>query len=221
MTMFPSHFSSSKFDHDGGFSQGGYNCFIGLGRGFSDLMADDESRNDQTINNEDVGSSSKNIHNILHEEMNTNDDHDHDDGQWLQLSLGGSFSGGSSSRQPEQQQPRLMFQVPEFRAVGPTSNTFFLQPSHATVAMNSVPMMTLQQQQHQQETNYNYLQLIRPMPGPVVNPPVSSSSSFSGSSEQHGRPLHVHRRLNIARVVNPPRRPHSGVWFILQASQNQ
>nr|XP_043613891.1 uncharacterized protein LOC122585832 [Erigeron canadensis] len=251
MIMFPTQLSSSsKYINNGGFSEGGYDCFISLGKGFSDLMAEDESRTETSINNnEEAGST----------EMNTHEDYDH--GTWLQLSLGGGRmqstttgittshgphvplarplvdldllpggGGGSSSRQIQRQlppPPQLVFQVPEFRGHFPTSNTFFLHPQQGAGSINSVPTMTLQQQQQQQqEINYNYLQLIRPFPSnmmtQVLNPPVSSSSSLSGSSEQHGRHQHhIHRRLNIARVVNPPRRPHSGVWFMLQASQNQ
>ncbi|KAM0020140.1 putative protein LAX PANICLE 2 [Helianthus debilis subsp. tardiflorus] len=261
MTMFPAHLSSSKYVN-GGFSDSGYDCFISLGRGFvSDLMAEDESRTETSIDNEEAGSSMKDVN--IHDEMNTQEDH----GRWLQLSLGGGLDNsqsitnsghqrlaaeislaqpsvnldlgsggdGSSSRQMGQLRPppptQLVFQVPEFRGHPPTSSAFFLQPHQTAATMNSVPFLTLhhqhqhQQQQQQHETNYNYLQLIRPFPANMMttplNPPVSSSSSFSGSSEQHGRPLHVHRRLNVARVVNPPRRPHSGVWFMLQASQNQ
>ncbi|XP_071742252.1 uncharacterized protein [Rutidosis leptorrhynchoides] len=233
MIMFPTHYlSSSKYIH-ADFSQGGYDCFISLGKGFSDLMAEDESRtqNDSLNNN------------------NNNDDDNDDNATWLQLSLGGGHmqsttssshgqpsvdlglvpgGGGRSSSTniqlplPSPSPPRqLIFQVPEYRGTFPTSNTFFLQPA---AAINSVPSMTLQQQQ---QSNYtNYLQLVRPntnnFPVNMMTLPVSSSSSFSGSSEQqHGRQHHVHRRLNVARVVNPPRRPHSGVWFILQASHNQ
>ncbi|XP_076884062.1 uncharacterized protein LOC143533076 [Bidens hawaiensis] len=254
MTMFPTHLSSSKCVDDnnninGGFSQGGYDCFISLGRSrlvsVSDLMAEDESRTETSTNNEEeAGSSSKDI--------NMNVDVDDDHGRWLQLSLGGGNSGSTTSnrsqieltrememekfppsvtldlltgggsassssrhiRQAPQPPPQLIFQVPEFQ--GPSS--FLLQPPQTAAAMNFVPFMTLQQQQLEQyETKYNYMHLIRPL----NYPPVSSSSSFSGSSEQHGRSINVHRRLNVARVVNPPRRPHSGVWFILQASQNQ
>ncbi|KAI3730787.1 hypothetical protein L1987_61964 [Smallanthus sonchifolius] len=254
--MFPAHLSSSKYVN-GGFSEGGYDCFISLGRGFSDLMAEDESRTETSVNYDEAGSSSKDVN--VHEEMNTDEDH----GRWLQLSLGtggqmestgtgqgnqivtgdilsaplsltldlltggGSVSSSRQIRQPSPP-PQLIFQVPEFPGHLPTSTTFFLQPPQQTAAtINSVPFITLQrqQQQEQQETSYNYLHLVRPFPANMMttpfNPPVSSTSSFSGSSEQHGRPLHVNRRLNVARVVNPPRRPHSGVWFMLQASQNQ
>ncbi|KAL6294171.1 hypothetical protein ACE6H2_002313 [Prunus campanulata] len=63
----------------------------------------------------------------------------------------------------------------------------------------------------------------------------TSSSSYSTSSfTQLGssyfpRPLHhqYHHDMNVPgpsldfRVVDPPRRPQSGIWFMLQASQNQ
>ncbi|XP_076952365.1 uncharacterized protein LOC143626075 [Bidens hawaiensis] len=261
MTMFPAHLSSKCVDNNnninGGFSQGGYDCFISLGRGLvSDLMAEDESRTEESMNNEEEEEEEEEEEGSSSKDINMNVDVDDDHGHWLQLSLGGGhtgsttsnrsqmeltekmekfhpsvtldlLTGGGSASSPSRQKrqsppppPQLIFQVPEFQG----HSSFLLQPQQTAAAMNFVPFMTLQQQQqqHQQqqqeqyETNYNYMHLIRPL-----NPPVSSSSSFSGSSEQHGRSINVHRRLNVARVVNPPRRPHSGVWFVLQASQNQ
>ncbi|KAL8218805.1 hypothetical protein R6Q57_022178 [Mikania cordata] len=255
MTMFPAHLPSSKHVN-GDFSQVGCDCFISLGRGFSDLMAEDESRTETSINYEEEGSSSK--------DANTGDD---DHGRWLQLSLGDGrmestttqmltltrepvpsvlpsvtlnlFTGGGSSSSstqitqlppPSPPPPQIIFQVPEFPGHLPMSVPFFLQPRQTATAMNSVPFMTLepsqqQQQQPQHETNYNYLHLIRTFPTNMMttplNLPVSSSSSFSSSSHQQGYPFHIHRRLNVTHVINPPRRPHSGVWFMLQASQNQ
>ncbi|XP_076933847.1 uncharacterized protein LOC143599890 [Bidens hawaiensis] len=251
MTMFPAHLSSSNYVN-GGFSSGGYDCFISLRRGFvSDLMAEDESRIESSMDNEEAGSSMKDVN------IHVDDD---DNSRWLQLSLGGGlmqpqsqsttsqthrekiltaeisapssvdldlFPGGGSGSLSQQTwqplapppplQPRFIFQGHHS-----TSTAFFLQPLQAAAALNSVQLMTLQQQQ---QTNYNYMQPIRPFPANMttspLNPLDSSSSSFSGSSDQQGRPVHVHRRLNVARVVNPPRRPHSGVWFMLQASQNQ
>lgn len=56
-------------------------------------------------------------------------------------------------------------------------------------------------------------------PSPLIHPfPSSSSPSPSGFDQ-----------LDVAgpssditvRVVDPPKRPHSGIWFMLQASQNQ
>ncbi|KAL8224497.1 hypothetical protein R6Q57_019972 [Mikania cordata] len=245
MTMFPAHLSSSRCIN-GGFSDGGCDCFISLGRGFcSDLMAEDESRTETSINNEEAGSSMKDDH--------VHDDHDDDHSRWLQLSLGGGHiqttnhshrmltaentappsvnldllsgvdDGGLSRQIPLSPPPvsrQLLFSLPEFLGSHrPTPTVFFLQPNQTAAPMNSAPFVTLQQQQ-QHETNYNYMQLTRQYPT-NVNPQVSSSSTFSGSPEQHGRPIHVHRRLNVARVINPPRRLHSGVWFMLQASQNQ
>ncbi|KAK1415905.1 hypothetical protein QVD17_31693 [Tagetes erecta] len=257
MTMFPPHFSSVN----GGLSENGYNCFISLGRGFSDLMADQDDQSTSSTNYEEAGSTSK--------EINTGDidiDHDHGPhGPWLQLSLGGAGGGDTEStttsthnrlatedipsdvhtvtldlltgsgggdgvqqiRQAAPPPPQLVFHDPGFQDHFRTSTTFFMQQHQTAANISSVPFMTLQhqqqyqqhQQQYQQEASYNYLQLIRSFPGNMMTAPVSSSSSFSGSS---GRAVHhVHRRLHVARVINPPRRPHSGVWFMLQASQNQ
>ncbi|KAI3763443.1 hypothetical protein L2E82_13298 [Cichorium intybus] len=280
MTMFPVHRQNlrkkNSFGCYGGACGGGrsylegeYDCFISLG-GASDLMAEDESKTEISINNEEAaGSSSKDIHEEINKE---------DDGGWLQLSLGGGhvqstshyhrpdhqFSlgprlveldllpggsgsssgggggGGETSSQQMMMRPltltapppqHLSFQVSDFRGSLPITApapTFFLQP-HRGSAIDSVPVTFT----HQQYDN-NFLPF-RPYPL-TLNPHLSSTPSFSGSLEQppgsgsyHGRPLHFHSGLDVTgppprmdlRVVDPPRRPHSGVWFILQASQNQ
>ncbi|GJT80960.1 hypothetical protein Tco_1055302 [Tanacetum coccineum] len=53
MIMYPAQISPSKYVN-GGFLEGGYDCFISLGGGCSDLMAEDESRTDTSINNEEA-----------------------------------------------------------------------------------------------------------------------------------------------------------------------
>ncbi|XP_023771810.1 protein LAX PANICLE 2 isoform X1 [Lactuca sativa] len=141
---------------------------------------------------------------------------------------------------PQHHHHHLGFQAPDFRSSLPIitaapSPTFFLQQhrgSPASTTIDSLPAMTFIH--HDQQYDNNFLPF-RPYPL-TLNPHLSSSPSFSGSLEQppgsgsyQGRPLHFPGGLDITgpppridlRVVDPPRRPHSGVWFILQASQNQ
>lgn len=60
---------------------------------------------------------------------------------------------------------------------------------------------------------------------------TSSSPSFSSGSYFPRQPFQLYTGLDFApagprpgldfRVIPPPRRPHSGIWFMLQASKNQ
>ncbi|MQM04620.1 hypothetical protein Taro_037423 [Colocasia esculenta] len=52
---------------------------------------------------------------------------------------------------------------------------------------------------------YNSRLFVYPMPGSSASPAEAESSAAAGD----------------VRVVSPPSRPHAGVWFVLQASQNQ
>ncbi|XP_015570440.1 protein LAX PANICLE 2 isoform X2 [Ricinus communis] len=88
---------------------------------------------------------------------------------------------------------------------------------------------------HHQEINWAF----RHMPHNIAMAPSSSSSPNSQSSSSSlmplgssyfSRPFQVHSSggVDVAgpsssdfRVIDPPRRPHSGIWFTLQASQNQ
>ncbi|CAL0318797.1 unnamed protein product [Lupinus luteus] len=48
-----------------------------------------------------------------------------------------------------------------------------------------------------------------------------SSSSSSSGFDQFDHVAGTSSDVTTVRVVDPPRRPHSGIWFMLQASQNQ
>ncbi|KAJ9180451.1 hypothetical protein P3X46_008691 [Hevea brasiliensis] len=81
---------------------------------------------------------------------------------------------------------------------------------------------------HHQEINWTF----RPMTHNIAtasspSPSQSSSSSLMPLGSYFSRPFQVHSGIDVAgpssdfRVIDPPRRPHSGIWFTLQASQNQ
>ncbi|GAV71483.1 hypothetical protein CFOL_v3_14977 [Cephalotus follicularis] len=76
-----------------------------------------------------------------------------------------------------------------------------------------------------QEFNWAF----RPIPHNIATASSSSSSSSSlmPFGSYFGRPFQLHTGIDVAgpslsmRVIDPPKRPHSGIWFMLQASQNQ
>ncbi|KAL0357706.1 UNVERIFIED_CONTAM: hypothetical protein Scaly_1456300 [Sesamum calycinum] len=130
--------------------------------------------------------------------------------------------------------------MPEFRAPRPVMNFAGFSPSYF-----------LQQQHHHhhqgsssshyfpphQEINWAF----RPIPISIAAAASSSSSSSSFSSPSplmaaapsasyFARPFQLYAGVDMApagppgvdfRVIQPPRRLHSGIWFMLQASQNQ
>lgn len=137
-----------------------------------------------------------------------------------------------------------MFHLPYDIRPPPPSSSFrpspFNNPSFASHATNlyfhppgsgsSSSSLFLPQHHHQQEVNWAF----RPTTIPHNNIGIASTSSSSSSFIQLGasyfpRPFHhqYHHDINVAgpsldfRVVDPPRRSHSGIWFMLQASQNQ
>ncbi|XP_044490910.1 protein LAX PANICLE 2 [Mangifera indica] len=196
-------------------------------------MAEDESRTD-SLN--EAGSSSK-----------ENQEDQRDEG-WLQLSIGSHHKtnhdikhhqvdptvrrgglieldllpgGGGSSPQTRPVAPT--FHVPEFRGPRPVMNiagansfssSLFFQHQGSSSAF--LP---------HQEINWAF----RPIPQNIA---MASSSSNSSSSlmpfgSYFARPFQVHTGIDVAgpssdfRVIDPPRRPQSGIWFMLLASQNQ
>ncbi|KAE8692769.1 Detected protein of unknown function [Hibiscus syriacus] len=56
---------------------------------------------------------------------------------------------------------------------------------------------------------------------------AGSSSSSVPSGSYFTRPFRLQPGIDVAgpssdvRIIDPPRRPHSGIWFMLQASENQ
>ncbi|KAF5449262.1 hypothetical protein F2P56_029727 [Juglans regia] len=194
-------------------------------------MAEDESR---TNSLNEAGSSSKDI-----QEAERDD-------EWLKLSIGGHAAshqnkhdhhqveptarrdsglieldllhGGSNSQQARPLAP--IFHVPEFRA--PRAATSFSTTSMFFQQPGSIPNFP------HQDINWAF----RPIRHHIGTASSSTSSSSSSSLMPFGsyftQPFQLHHSgIDVSgpsldfRVIDPPRRPHSGIWFMLQASQNQ
>ncbi|GFY99926.1 hypothetical protein Acr_13g0013260 [Actinidia rufa] len=200
MTMFPSQ-NISKHGLRGGYSGcggsygGSYSCGCCLGSDLAvgDPMAEDESRTD-SVN--EAGSSSKEGH-----------DEGGDQG-WLQLGMGGSSHDTSKLYQAGLRPP-----TPKNRGSG-CSNSFFLQqPGTSSIFP------------HHRRADWEF----RPIAQNIMIPSAAAASSSSclPLGSYLDRPFQVHGGVDVAgpsldlRVVDPPRRPQSGIWFMLQASQNQ
>ncbi|XP_021290289.1 uncharacterized protein LOC110421127 [Herrania umbratica] len=190
-------------------------------------MAEDESRT-----------------NSLNEERSSSKDNNQEerDEGWLQLGIGGQATRydnrkhdqgdptarrgglieldllpGGSSQQARPLAPT--FNMPEFRAPRPPvmhsfSTSLFFQ--HQQGSSSAFP---------QGEINWAF----RPISQNIAAAPSSSSSSSSlvPLGSYFARPFQVQPGMDVAgpstdvRIIDPPRRPHSGIWFMLQASQNQ
>lgn len=133
-----------------------------------------------------------------------------DDTEWLQLGIGGRQQPSSPNTNAS---PLLELHLmptptlplhPQFRPPPPAASNFgpsFFSPHH--------------------QINWAF----RPIPITIAAPSSSSSSSY------FPRPFQLYAAVDAAapppppavdfRVIQPPRRPHSGIWFTLQASQNQ
>ncbi|PIN06951.1 hypothetical protein CDL12_20488 [Handroanthus impetiginosus] len=131
---------------------------------------------------------------------------------------------------------RSLGNMPEFRAPRPVMNfpsgfspSFFLQ--HPGSSSSNFPT--------HQEINWAFRPMIPLSIAAGSSCSLSSSSSsFSSpsslmaSGSYFPRPFQLYAGVDMAaaapqgsgvdfRVIQPPRRPHSGIWFMLQASQNQ
>lgn len=113
---------------------------------------------------------------------------------------------------PRQMMPSFLFQA---AGAGSSSSTV-------------IPPPPLPPPHHHQEINWAF------RPAAMLSSSPSSSnnpSSFMQLGSYFARtPFQLHSSgsgVNVAgpssdfRVIDPPRRPHSGIWFSLQASQNQ
>ncbi|KAI9398303.1 hypothetical protein POPTR_003G164800v4 [Populus trichocarpa] len=136
---------------------------------------------------------------------------------------------GSSSRISHQARPLSspVFHVPDFRA--PPRPV----PSHATNFSNTSlffqhhPAATSSTYPLHQEINWPFRPMLHNIATASSSPP-SSSSSLMPLGSYFSRPFQVNSTgMDFAgpssdfKVIDPPRRSHSGIWFMLQASQNQ
>lgn len=205
-------------------------------------MAEDESR---TNSLNEAGSSSKDVqeerdvgwlrlsiggHSATHNNKHHDDQADptatRNDAGLIELDLLPGGTGGSQQPRPF---PPIFHHVPEFRAPPravashPTSFSTSLFFQHQAAGSSSnLP---------HQEINWAF----RPIPHNIAGAAASSPTSLSSSSSlmmptlgsYFPRPFQPHAGIELAgpsldfRVIDPPRRPHSGIWFMLQASQNQ
>ncbi|CAI9775265.1 unnamed protein product [Fraxinus pennsylvanica] len=225
--LFRQQFCGSYFQGFGlvspsdGFDYCSGNCLLGSDHQV-DPMAEDESRTGSTVN-ETAGSSLKDVQ------------EDKDEG-WLQLSIGGRHTVSSNKKQEQVDQKRRLIELDllpssnynsdsqVMRTLGPMLNMTehsAPQPTVMNLAAGSgynLPILW----QHPTGTSSNFPRqeinkTFRPTP---VNIATSSSS-------MPPLPFQIHDGMDTSgpglefRVIRPPRRPHSGIWFMLQASQNQ
>ena len=189
-------------------------------------MAEDESR---TNSLNEAGSSSK------------DNNQEERDGGWLRLSIGGQAARndhnkhdqgdptarrgglieldllpGGSSQQARPLAP--IFHMPEFRT-----------PPRPPVMHSFSTSLFFQHQQGSSSTfphgEINWA--FRPIAQNIAAAPSSSSSSLVPLGSYFARPFQVQSGMDVSgpssdvRIIDPPRRPHSGIWFMLQASQKQ
>ncbi|KAI3410896.1 uncharacterized protein J3R85_018332 [Psidium guajava] len=80
---------------------------------------------------------------------------------------------------------------------------------------------------HHQEINWAFRPPYSYPQSHAPSPSSSSSLSLMPLRPYFARPFQLQMGVDVAgpssdiRIIDPPRRPHSGIWFMLQASQNQ
>ncbi|KAJ4960851.1 hypothetical protein NE237_020761 [Protea cynaroides] len=208
-------------------------------------MEEDESRTTSSLN--EPGTSSKAGDGDLHLEP----EEAREEGNWLQLGIGGGGCGRTTPKLQDPLQPNqtrgpglllLDLKPPgsstssagaqqqymvDHKTLDPIllnmSNEF--RPPRPPTTPTTTPFL-LQYQQPEGVWGYN-------RPNPNYAPWIPSSPSSSSSSilpvPYYGRLFQL-PAVDVAgpssssdnlRVIEAPPRPHSGVWFVLQASQNQ
>ncbi|CAA3022032.1 Hypothetical predicted protein [Olea europaea subsp. europaea] len=232
MTMIPSknlfrqQFCGSYYQGFGlvspsdGFDYSSETCLLGSDHQV-DPMEEDDSRTGGTVN-ETAGSSLKDFQ------------EDKDEG-WLQLSIGGR-TVSKNKKQDQVDKKRRLIELDLL----PSSN----YNSDSQVMRNLDPMLNMPEYSAPQPTvmnlaagsGYNLPSLWQHPAGTSSNfPRQEINKTFrptpvniaASSSSMPPLPFQLHTGLGTSepgldfRVIFPPRRPHSGIWFMLQASQNQ
>ncbi|WCJ26749.1 RING finger protein [Euphorbia peplus] len=140
----------------------------------------------------------------------------------LDLLPGSSFSSSTPLKPP-------VFHVPPVAAAGGSSSSF----------VTSLFFQQQQQQQLQETVNWGFRPIQMQYPPQNIgmaaavstsSPNSQSSSSFLPLGSYFARPCHLGidtggvagpSSTSDFRLIDPPRRPFSGIWFTLLASQNQ
>lgn len=245
MTMF----SAENRQLCGGYVGGGYGGGVGsdlLIAGGLSMAEEEEFTTTTTTENFNNNSNNKDGENQSNSKEGERDNNDDDQG-WLQLSIGGGGGGGGHSqhhRDPSKNNENESGLVelelmptssttttnnnnnsPEFRTPRPVMNLitplFYLDGSSSNSTVIASPEI-------------NWAAAFRPnWPAISIGAAPSSSTSLMGPGSGPGpyfglrAPFQVYADMGTGagldfRVIQPPpRRPHSGIWFMLQASQNQ
>lgn len=207
-------------------------------------MAEDDSRTNSL--NEAAGSSTRdNTSNIIPNTVREDSIRDDDPG-WLQLSIGRQTTTYEANKRADQTAgTSVSAPAPVELDLLPSPNNsqqlitplapFFnsLQPEY------NPPPVIFQQQQNQASSSSmffphhhhqeNISWVFRPLLQNTGSVSSSSSSSMMPVMRSYfSRPFQLQMGIvdgagstTDFRVIDPPRRPHSGIWFVLQASQNQ
>lgn len=204
---------------------------VGSDLALIEVMAEDESRTG-SIN--ETGSSSKDNNNNNNNKKEEDEDEDEEKG-WLQLSIGMPTNNkpeGNSSRLVEldllptvsSEQGKSTLQIHEFRAPPPRFLTTTSPTSSSSLFLQQYPRAAQGNSMFPQQQEIINWGGFRPMTAPIqqnMNLSLVSSGSHFGPG-----PFPVLGGVPGPssidfRVVHPPRRPHSGLWFSLQTSSNQ
>jgi hypothetical protein len=137
---------------------------------------------------------------------------------------------GSSSRISHQARPLSspVFHVPDFRAPPRPVQSHATNFSNTSLFFQHHPAATSSTYPLHQEINWPFRPMLHNIATASSSPP-SSSSSLMPLGSYFSRPFQVNSSTGMDfagpssdfKVIDPPRRSHSGIWFMLQASQNQ
>ncbi|XP_058102982.1 uncharacterized protein LOC131246651 [Magnolia sinica] len=188
-------------------------------------MAEDGSRASSSC---DVGPSKH-----MQQEKGDDDDHDERDVGWLQLGIGshGSRAHGFNHMDvPDRRDGRIQFDLLSDRAaapVGPTFNMGNIQLPRPT--KNGASTSSIFNTPTQVGTSLSFRQPPEAVWGlyghgpwnPMACSSSSSSMPFYSLPHQHTYAISGPLPIGDMRVVDRPLRMQPGLWFVLQASQNQ